>query len=845
MNELNKTVNGSLRVWIGLKRTDVYNWKWSLGDPVKYLNRETEPSTDTNNCAVMRNGKWRQQKCKDKLGFICYNGVSKDFIICQSQTFLLSCDQGTIKVLSANYGLTDRQTCSTGRPDNQISNVQCSLNTSLTVATRCDGQTSCSMVVDNTVFTGTCSGTHKYLNVSYECVEAPPNSSKSYIINTSNTTWSEAQSFCRQYHTDLISVRNQTDNQLIHNIINDPLTSVWIGLFNDSWEWSDNTDSAFRDWDSAKSDNHGGSKDCTAVHLNTEKWHDVSCSHSHTFVCHEGIQRRYHYINIEKTWTEAQRYCRENYTDLATVNNINDMNELKKTVNNNQKVWIGLKRTDVYNWKWSLGDNVKYLNWETEPSTDTNNCAVMRNGKWHRQKCDDNLGFICYNGVSMDFIICQSQTFLLSCDQGTIKVLSANYGLTDRQTCSTGRPANQTSNVQCSLNTSLTVATRCDGETSCSMVVNNTVFTDPCDGTYKYLNVSYECVEAPPNSSKSYIINTSNKTWSEAQSFCRQYHTDLISVRNQTDNQLIHNIINNTETSVWIGLFRDSWEWSDNTDSAFRDWDSAKSDNHGGSKDCTAVHLNTEKWHDVSCSHSHTFVCHEGIQRRYHYINIEKTWTEAQRYCRENYTDLATVNNINDMNELKKTVNNNQKVWIGLKRTDVYNWKWSLGDNVKYLNWETEPSTDTNNCAVMRNGKWHRQKCDDNLGFICYNGVSKDFIICQSQTFLLSCDQGTIKVLSANYGLTDRQTCSTGRPANQTSNVQCSLNTSLTVATRCDGETSCSMVVNNTVFTDPCDGTYKYLNVSYECVEAPPICLSFSPGHRHVYIVIAALNAFR
>ncbi|XP_056605046.1 C-type mannose receptor 2-like [Triplophysa dalaica] len=111
----------------------------------------------------------------------------------------------------------------------------------------------------------------------------------------------------------------------------------------------------------------------------------------------ECIQRRFHYINIEKTWTEAQTYCREKYTDLATVNNMNDLKQLMQTASASHAVWIGLKRTDVYKWKWSLGDPVKYLNWETEPSNNLYNCAVMRNGIWHHEDCGQRLGFICYN----------------------------------------------------------------------------------------------------------------------------------------------------------------------------------------------------------------------------------------------------------------------------------------------------------------------------------------------------------------------------------------------------------------------------------------------------------------
>ncbi|XP_073726329.1 C-type lectin lectoxin-Phi1-like [Misgurnus anguillicaudatus] len=118
----------------------------------------------------------------------------------------------------------------------------------------------------------------------------------------------------------------------------------------------------------------------------------------------ESIQRRYHHINMNKTWTEAQKYCRENYTDLATVNNINDMNQLMKSVDNSlinsvyTGVWIGLNRSSVYKWKWSLGDPVKYINWSNGDSNGPDHCVYMRDGSWRHQDCKVNIRFICYNG---------------------------------------------------------------------------------------------------------------------------------------------------------------------------------------------------------------------------------------------------------------------------------------------------------------------------------------------------------------------------------------------------------------------------------------------------------------
>nr|XP_019969415.1 PREDICTED: L-rhamnose-binding lectin CSL2-like [Paralichthys olivaceus] len=85
----------------------------------------------------------------------------------------------------------------------------------------------------------------------------------------------------------------------------------------------------------------------------------------------------------------------------------------------------------------------------------------------------------------------------LSCDSGVISVQDALYGRTDRQTCSEGRPPQQLLNTACSLQGTFDLLrTRCDGKRVCELNTNDARRSDPCVGTFKYLETNYTCFPA-------------------------------------------------------------------------------------------------------------------------------------------------------------------------------------------------------------------------------------------------------------------------------------------------------------------------------------------------------------
>lgn len=124
---------------------------------------------------------------------------------------------------------------------------------------------------------------------------------------------------------------------------------------------------------------------------------------------------QYHFIDETLIWEKAQTYCREQYTDLATVFDIEDMNRLVNTVQDStggftELAWIGL-HDNLTSWKWSFSESHYYRNKETDyrnwdigqPDNFAGNqmCVKMwSEGVWVDSQCSLKHPFICYNGLS-------------------------------------------------------------------------------------------------------------------------------------------------------------------------------------------------------------------------------------------------------------------------------------------------------------------------------------------------------------------------------------------------------------------------------------------------------------
>uniref|UniRef100_A0A8C6SUY6 C-type lectin domain-containing protein n=1 Tax=Neogobius melanostomus TaxID=47308 RepID=A0A8C6SUY6_9GOBI len=210
--------------------------------------------------------------------------------------------------------------------------------------------------------------------------------------------------------------------------------------------------------------------------------------------------------------------------------------------------------------------------------------------------------------------------------------------------------------------------------------------------------------------------------WFQAQHFCREKHTDLISGVDQL-NMYNDKEPNKPDKDCFIGLFRDNWGWSDGSDSSFRNWN--KDVNPSDNK-CAKLEEDGG-WDSDKCSNTKPFICYDGECLKNRTIKKNMTWEDAMDYCRHRHRDLAWFNapNLQRMVEKRAKMADSEVVWVGLHYTCfLEEWLWVNGHYVSEHdhNWENPRYNDCGlNGAMERGGsnKWVKRSSWEKHNFIC------------------------------------------------------------------------------------------------------------------------------
>uniref|UniRef100_A0A2I4D2Q5 Macrophage mannose receptor 1 n=1 Tax=Austrofundulus limnaeus TaxID=52670 RepID=A0A2I4D2Q5_AUSLI len=553
-----------------------------------------------------------------------------------------------------------------------------------------------------------------------------------YFINQLKT-WTEAQSFCRQNYMDLVTLDRAEDMTVLKDmvdlnttVLNETNHRAWIGLYDSvtSWRWLFSNTSfyissgtGFRNWSPGEPNNRYHAEPCVVM-FDNGLWADTRCGSFFQPICStvSGDQVTFVFIDTIMTWPAAQSYCREHHTDLASVRNETENQMIKQLVPQGQKAWLGLYRDS---WMWVDGRKLLFSSWAAgEPDNVQVNCVAAcleDNGGWENWSCSSKMPFFCYKAPFskrlMKLKLLSPKVLDLN-DPDTLEELLMEF----RQKLMDG---GRTEDVQ------LSWRTQSDGKI--------------------FHKDDFLCGVSSLPQGGLYFINQL-KTWTEARSFCRQNYMDLVSLDRNEDMTVLKDMVDldsmvsniSLTHRAWIGLYDDvnGWKWSlsdgnfyKTGETAFRNWSSGEPNNFRLSEFCVGM-FSTGQWNDMDCRLSLTAVCSNvsGQDVSFFFINQTMSWSEAQSYCREHHTDLASVRNTEENERIRQLVPTKRFTWIGLHRDS---WKWVDGRKLLLNNWRAgEPNSAQENCAIasLDDGGWEDCPCDWRMPFFCYAPVSKKVV---------------------------------------------------------------------------------------------------------------------
>ncbi|XP_019962306.2 forkhead box protein R1 isoform X1 [Paralichthys olivaceus] len=218
-----------------------------------------------------------------------------------------------------------------------------------------------------------------------------------------------------------------------------------------------------------------------------------------------------------------------------------------------------------------------------------------------------------------------------------------------------------------------------------------------------------------------YTFIPQSKTWSEAQTYCRDVFDDLSTFKKGSD---LKKAVLPQDFPVWTGLHRDggAWVWSRGL-SEYRNWSEAEPSDDNG--DCVSISSLGKQMSARNCSTRFPFLCYwDNLVL----VKENKTWEEALEHCRalrggnQNHELLSVQPGEEHSYVMRRVMEaNSDEVWTGL-RFLAGDWLWVNGAELLYSGLPVCPLEQQHCGTLSKNdtGNVRIRDCSETRNFLCY-----------------------------------------------------------------------------------------------------------------------------
>ncbi|XP_054750997.2 macrophage mannose receptor 1-like [Lytechinus pictus] len=548
--------------------------------------------------------------------------------------------------------------------------------------------------------------------------------------------WFDAQAFCQSKGGNLVSITSGQENAFLLEMSPSIALQYWIGLRQEvvdgPYTWSDGTPFTYANWLPGEPNNKHGEETCAemnkyevddALGLNG-KWNDQNCGVPTPFICKRAedsinpitnaptptptggcnngyfkyFNRCYRiggYVTDDRyKWKNARDLCIAEGGNLAGIHDKKVQSLMTSLlINVPTDVWIGFS---------DLGSSGQYHWTDGKPPYYTNWLPGEPSGivTWpgeESRNCVELLNDPSYAGKWND-VNC-GEVIAYMCEKDLVQGASENP------------PTNS----------------YCDDRSY-----------------YKYDGSCYK-------------IDTTPRTYADAQEYCRSQGGDLASITDSFNEAFLEYLMySNDVSAAWIGMTSNEdgqYTWSDGWPVFYSVWGDSEPSQRPG-EGCVVLR-DEPSWDDTNCNGMFVPICKTtnkipptrvptlpgscpNGQSEFggHCYAVASgavfaDWFTARQTCQTQYGGELVSIHSKEENEFVKNLAIGtvgvRSVWLGLTRSETGGFKYSDNSPVDYVHWANgEPTEDwagsNEDCVEMYTnefGKWNDEDCSGRASYVC------------------------------------------------------------------------------------------------------------------------------